>query len=348
MNVDEIPFKEDRAVFPIDLLREVARVRQERSIRPANDGKKRTTRFYPLSQITFCAHCDELAQEQDDPRLRSALNGVTMRGTRRYRHKHGVQCGSEAKSVMGEQIEDDFKRLIDLLVIDPEMLDYMTELAIQADAHMRVNSNVDPEVEKAEQIASCKRRIKAAVQLFGDGYIDVDEYKYRVEKNERELAQWQARTTETEKAGLELAMCLEALDTISRLRDMSDDENKQGMARNLFTEIIVDLDQGRIVDYKLKPSAERFLVIRISLFDEDEAEPGEENKNADQVSSLQHPMPHTGARARVFALKSGKIVVLKVPNQNIPCLNYSIDVNTNDYSALLDTKKLIAYALALG
>jgi DNA invertase Pin-like site-specific DNA recombinase len=291
MNIEEIPFREKRAVFPVDLLREVARIRQARSIAPTNDGKKRETRFYPLSQMTFCAHCDQLAQEHDDPRLRTALSGASPHGIRRYRHKHGVSCGCTAKSVPCDQLEDDFKRLIGLLTIEPSMLDDMTELAIQADAHFRVNSDVDPQKEKEENIALCQRRINAAVQLYGDGYIDMDEYKRRVEKNERELAHWQTRTTEVEKVGLELAMCIEVLSTITRLWDMSDEEDKQGMAQNLFTELVVNLDTQRIVSFKLKPWAERFLVVRASLYED---EPTGDITEKSSVSSSIYPMPHTG------------------------------------------------------
>lgn len=294
MDVAEIPFREDRAVFPIDLLRQVALVRQERSVAPANDGKKQDTRFYPLSQITYCAHCERLAKEQDDPRLRSTLSGATPHGIRRYRHKHGGACGCTSKSIPCDQLEADFKRLIDLLTIDPEMLDEMTQLAIATETSLPLNNEVDPEQEKAENIALCQRRLSAAVQLYGDGYIDLDEYKRRIEKNERELVYWQSRTTETQKARLELAMCLEVLNKMSRLWELSDDEDKQGMARNLFTELIVDLDQGRIVDFTLKPWAERFLMVRTALYEVEEGVLPETASQESDASSSIYPLPHTG------------------------------------------------------
>ena len=53
-------------------------------------------------------------------------------------------------------------------------------------------------------------------------------------------------------------------------------------------------DEGRIVDFKLRPWAERLIVIRAGLCDAKEMDLEEENKNIDQLSSLQHRMPHTG------------------------------------------------------
>ncbi len=40
MDVDELPFIPERAVFPMPLLREVARKRKERSVRLVDHGKK--------------------------------------------------------------------------------------------------------------------------------------------------------------------------------------------------------------------------------------------------------------------------------------------------------------------
>ncbi|RPH74486.1 hypothetical protein EHM76_03475, partial [bacterium] len=54
-NVDEIPFREDKAVFPIELLRAVAQARLERTIRRLDEGVNAETHFYPLSGITYCA-----------------------------------------------------------------------------------------------------------------------------------------------------------------------------------------------------------------------------------------------------------------------------------------------------
>ncbi|MCZ7554590.1 MAG: recombinase family protein [Anaerolineales bacterium] len=271
-NVDEVPFKEKRAVFPLKLLRSVARARQERTIRRADEGVNRRTHFYPLSAITYCAHCVRRAAEQKDPRLISALGGSDTYGKMRYRHKAGVKCGCQNRSVLCEVLEADFERLIRLLTIRPEALDLMTELAIQMDkANGRYENDQDLEQEKQEVIALCRRRIEAAVVLFGDGVISAEEYRRRVEQNEREIAHWEARTTETEKLALEFAMCAEALDKLVRLWEVGEDEDRQGLVRSLFDEIVYDLDTQRIVDFRLKPWADQFVVLRAALYEvEDE------------------------------------------------------------------------------
>ncbi|MEP7289350.1 MAG: hypothetical protein ABI947_26660 [Chloroflexota bacterium] len=265
-NLDELRFSEEHAVMPLDLLYEVAKVQYERSGQPKDHGVNRAVRIYALNGMTYCAHCEQLAAQHNNPKLRSRLSGDKMR----YRHKNGVLCGCTNKSVPGVQYEADFGRLIKLLTIKPEALDLMTELAIQADK-LRTPSgeDTDPEAEKREAIALCKRRIEAAVNLYGDGRISREEYLRRVEQNEREIAYWETRTSDSEKAALELTMCMDALDKLSRLWDVGEPEDRQGMARSLLSYIVYDLDKRRIVDFRLKPWADRFLVLRAALYEDE-------------------------------------------------------------------------------
>src|SRR5574341_678785 len=110
--VDEISFIEERAVFPLDLLREVARNRKARSVRPVDHGVNRETYPYPLAGITYCAHCEGLVEQHRNPKLRTRLGGAGEEGKRRYRHKAGVKCGSYNRSVLCDELEHDFGRLI--------------------------------------------------------------------------------------------------------------------------------------------------------------------------------------------------------------------------------------------
>lgn len=108
--------------------------------------------------------------------------------------------------------------------------------------------------------------------------------------NEQEIAHWQARTDETEQLALELAMCVEAVNKINRLWQMGSDEDKQGLARSLFTDVLYDLDTRRIVGFKLKPWADRFLVLRTALYAQGE---GQKNPHtADQ--GMYTDVLHTG------------------------------------------------------
>jgi len=211
INVDEIPFIEERAVFPLRLLRSVAQVRQERTMKPADQGVNRISHFYALAGISYCAHCEHLAEQHNNPAMRSVFGGTNTYGKMRYRHKAGITCGCTNRSVLCDVYESDFTRLIKLLTVSPEGLSLMTELAIQADkARNFPKGDVDPEKEKEQAIALCKRRVEAARHLYMDGELGREEYVRVRNQNQREIAHWQARTSETEQLALELAMCVEA------------------------------------------------------------------------------------------------------------------------------------------
>lgn len=273
MNVDEIPFYPERAVFPVELIRQVAQVRHQRSFERPDNKVKISSYPYPLSGITRCAHCERLAGEQNNANLRSFLSGKGAGSENeipRYRHKPGTSCGVYNRSVPAAVYEADFRKLIQLLTIKPEMVNLMTELAIQADKGRSFGEGVDFEQQKQEAIALCHRRIDASVQLYGDGMIDREEYQRRVEANRREIQHWQTRTSETEKLALEFAMCLEAVDKIVRLWDAGNDEDRQGVVRTFFEYVVYDWDKRRIVDFKLKVWAERYLILRSTLYREEQ------------------------------------------------------------------------------
>jgi hypothetical protein len=227
-NSDDIPFRSDRAVFPIDLVKKVAQIRQERTRKPADHGKNKDVRFYALTGITYCAHCERLASEQNSPHQRSLLSGQYANNIGRYRHKPGVACGISNRSVPTEELEEAFLRPIGFLDIKPEAQHLILELAIQADKSRQLPDEQDFEHQKAEGLALCYRRIDAAVNLYRDGTIDRTEYLRLREQNEREIAHWESRTSVTETLALEFAVCIEAVDKIARLWDISSVEDRQG------------------------------------------------------------------------------------------------------------------------
>ena len=264
---DEIIAKlnQERAVFDIDLLAQVGRSRQKRAFRThPTDSVNKKAKAVPLSGITYCAHCEQMARKHNNAGLRSLLWG---RLGKYYRHKPGGGCGSERQSVMREIYEADFFRLVKLLEVKPDQLERMLFFATEVEH--TVAEEVDMETKKAEAIALGKRRIQAAIDLYGDGRISREEYLRRVDRNEREIASWQARTSESEKLAVELTMCVHAVETITRLWQVSTDEDKQGMARHLFEYVTYDLDRQEIVDFRLKPWADQFLVLRTALYAEE-------------------------------------------------------------------------------
>jgi DNA invertase Pin-like site-specific DNA recombinase len=285
-----------RAVFDVDLLARVARTRRNRALRKhPTDSINKKARAYPLSGLTYCAHCERMAQNRNKPQWRSLLSG---RLGIYYRHKPGGTCGCEHQSVRREVYEADFFRLIKLLEVKPEAIEKMLSLASQFDPTPQEEK--DLETQKTEAIAICNRRIQAAIDLYSEGRIDRKEYRRRIDQNEREIASWQARTNEHEQLGVELAMCLHAIETITRLWEVSSDEDKQGMARHLFDSIVYDLDTQQIVDFKLKPWADQFLMLRAALYAEELH--NEEDYNDNRVTP-------TGLGTRVFTLKPSIHVV---------------------------------------
>lgn len=255
----------ERAVFDIDLLAQVAHSRQARAIgKHPTTSVNRKARAYPLAGITYCAHCEALAQQHNKPELRSRLSGKMGRY---YRHKPGAPCGSGKTMVTREIYEADFIKLVRLLEVKPESFDHLMELA----THLNPTSDEqqDIETQKKEAIALCRRRIQAAVDLYGDGRINREEYFRRVDFNEREIISWQTRTTDKEQLAMELSMCVQAVETLGRMWDISDDEDKQGMARHLFEYITYDMGTQQIVDFRLKPWADQFLTLRAGLYAEE-------------------------------------------------------------------------------
>jgi hypothetical protein len=111
--------------------------------------------------------------------------------------------------------------------------------------------------------------------LYRDGTISRSDYLADVERYEREIVHWESRTTETEKIGMELAMCIEALSTLKMFWNIGDDVERQALVRNLFTEVVFDLNIRRVVGFKLKPWADRFVVLRAGVYDLENGSRGE-------------------------------------------------------------------------
>lgn len=103
--------------------------------------------------------------------------------------------------------------------------------------------------------------------MFEEGDIDREEYLRRKQKIERETVYWQTFTTDSAKLNAQLAMCVDAVTRISSVWRNSDDDDRRGLAHNLFEEIVYDLDRQRIVSFRLKSWAERFLIVRGELYE---------------------------------------------------------------------------------
>jgi DNA invertase Pin-like site-specific DNA recombinase len=279
-------YETGRAVFDLELLRKVAEIQETRSITTLRaPGSQQTAHIYPLTNLVYCAHCEQKAQENNDPRLRSRLSGWNRRGVLRYRHAEARACGVHNRSVPIEILDRDFERLIKLLTIREDALPLLTELAIQSEqGGSQALSDDDFEEQRNLAVAKLRRKLENSRYLFEDGDLTREEYLRRKQQFEREIAHWESRTTETQKVAMELAMCVDAVNKLAQLWDMSSDEDKQGMARNLFEYIVYDLDTRHITDFRLKPWADRFLMLRTTLYKSETPDSGN-NKTSDSGDS---------------------------------------------------------------
>ncbi|MEM6283009.1 MAG: recombinase family protein [Chloroflexota bacterium] len=264
-----------RAVFDMTLLHQVAQVQEHRSRVTRPRGSIQAAHPYALARLLYCAHCETRAIEQENPQLRSRLSGHNRYGTLRYRHAGGVSCGCKARSVLIERVEGEFRRLVDQLTLSPEAYEQLVELAIQSEHH---DAETDEQVSLDEQrnaaIAKCRRRMEAARQVYMDGDISRDEYLSIKERNEREIIHWQNRSSDTQRMAIELQMCMNVFNQMIEVWDSSSDEDRQNMAHMLFEHVIYDLDAQHIVGFRLKVWAERYLVLRSCLFDDDSSGDG--------------------------------------------------------------------------
>jgi hypothetical protein len=181
--------------------------------------------------------------------------------------------------------EADFFRLVQILEVKPDQLERFIAFANQINPIMAEEK--DLETQRTEAIALCRRRIQAAIDLYSDGRISRAEYLRRVEGNERESASWQARTIDGEKLGMELTMCIHTVETLVRLWEVSNDEDKQGMARHLFEYVVYNLDTQEIVDFRLKAWADQFLMLRAAHHTEEKTLEFQADDNRVALTGLQ-------------------------------------------------------------
>lgn len=262
VNADTVQLNPERALFPIDLLQQIGRVSRERSSGPRNLGVKRTSRVYAMNSILYCAHCEQRALEQDNPNLRSKFWGKTSKDSR-YRHRDGANsCGCVNRSVTCAEVENDFGRLLHLMVVREDVIQKMVSRAAETSGTSEQQAT-QRRTQKQDALARCNRRMQAAKRLFRDGDMEEAEYDKIILECEAEAEAWNQLTGEQEQLEYELKTCVESLSRLAALWDHGDVDQRQGLVRSLFSNIIYDLDARRIVSFKLKPWAERFLELRI-------------------------------------------------------------------------------------
>jgi hypothetical protein len=103
---------------------------------------------------------------------------------------------------------------------------------------------------------------------------------------------------------------MEAVDKLAKLWDMGEDEDRAGMAKSLFTYVVWDLDIRRIVDFRLKPWADRFLTLRAALYEDKNGSTEPENDTASAGQELRQAMPPRGYHTMARGNRSNARAVL--------------------------------------
>jgi hypothetical protein len=127
----------------------------------------------------------------------------------------------------------------------------LVELAVQSE-YGTTTDQTDLEQQKHEVIAKCRCRIEAGKAVYLNGDMSREEYAKIKDQNEREIVHWQTRTTDTQMAAVELKMCMNIVNQVIDLWEMSRDQDRHQVAHMLFEYIVYDLDTRRIVDFRLK------------------------------------------------------------------------------------------------
>ena len=267
LNVDSLPFVEERAILPTDLMKRVALQRHQRSTEfPVDHSIKPSTPAYPLSAIVFCAHCARKARREHNPELRSKLVSNHTGEYFYYRHRPEVPCQCKKRRARHYVLEAEFARLVDLLAVRPDAREQLIALAREADAVAGPRIS-DFEQQKQEAIVLYTKKIEAAGVLYGDALITRKEYEKRVQENRRLILDWENQNAEQDSMTLEFSQAMDALQQLASIWQSTDDRMKQKLARHLFLYLEYDLDQGRITDFRLQPWAERFLIFRARLYE---------------------------------------------------------------------------------
>ncbi len=263
LDPDKIHLDPDRAVFDVSFLKQVGEVSRSRSFRKTGRGSKLKDRPYPLSSLVYCAHCDQLARKQDNPRLRTHLLGRSKNEKHRgsYQHRNGVHCGCTVRQKSAVLIEGEFVKLCRHLTLSDDALAQLKHTASTLFGEA-VTSSQDIEPKRTAAIAKCRKRLDAARHLYEDGELDRDAYLARKADLEEELLHWENYTIEVSQIQVQLALCVDSIARLVELWEDSSDEGRQTLARGLFEEIVFDLDAERIVDFKLKAWAQQFLLVR--------------------------------------------------------------------------------------
>src|SRR5947209_8331868 len=115
--------------------------------------------------LVYCAHCEQLAQVNNDSSARSYLTAKTgnNKTARRYRHDTERRCPARSRSVGADLLESDFLYLLQSLTINPDALPLVTQALEYFNHHHRPQEAV---TAIQAEIAHWRQRAKNADAMF--------------------------------------------------------------------------------------------------------------------------------------------------------------------------------------
>lgn len=258
----------ERAVMPVELVGQVANVQYERTRKPRRTKTHNVKVVYPLSVLVRCSHCSK----DEDLRKRTAtLQGYTTpSGVRRYRHSIGMKCVTGTRSVTETELNTEFEKILDHLIIKPEYMSLMQRIVKEDLNFNQQTEEEDLERQKAEAIAQCRHRLERAKFLFLEGDISQDEYLRTKKRNEEEIAHWEARTVKTQEIIIELISVLGTLTNLKRVWFEGTSEDKRSLVHSIFEYILFDVEEKRITDFRLQPWADQYLIVRAMMLSDEQ------------------------------------------------------------------------------
>ncbi|GAB4574735.1 MAG: hypothetical protein Kow0077_22770 [Anaerolineae bacterium] len=256
INIDDY-ISSERALFDPQLLRAVAQTFLNRRAKNTGTGKKRTAYTYALQGILVCHHCAQRAEQEGNPRLRTTL--VSRRranGVRYYQHKPGAHCGCTRKGIPCAELEQTFSEILKQLTIRADVLE---ALAHEGAAHASTPvDDADFMAEKTEALALARRKFEASKYLFRQGDITREEYEADKAAYQATVAEWEERSRAVRRIVIPPSQHLAVLHDLHALWQDADTCARYNLAR-FFDEVVVNLDTGEIVRFKLVEWAERLL-----------------------------------------------------------------------------------------
>lgn len=128
----------------------------------------------------------------------------------------------------------------------------------------------DLEQEKQAAIAVLKQQLANLLDLYKNAIITAEEYYRDKADRERQISFWEARTSDMQKKAIEFERVMVGFSQLLDLWQSADSDSRSGLARGLFQYIVVDLDTQQIVDYRLHPWADQYLIARADLYGGDD------------------------------------------------------------------------------